>query len=804
MRSQDERRKFNILIVDDERENLHILFHTLRTEYDVAAANSGKMALEKIEREKPDLILLDIVMPDMDGYEVLSRLKENNETREIPVIFITGLSNPEDETKALFLGAVDYISKPFNASVVRARVKTHLQIAKQMRMIERVGMIDALTEIPNRRRFDRQLEIDWAHAIREQTPISLLMIDIDDFKAYNDTHGHPAGDALLQTLAGTVTACVRRPHDLFARIGGEEFAVLLPATDMTGAAAVGESIRAAIEALNIPGGLDLRRPVTVSVGAESVVPGRGVNSADFIARCDKKLYAAKRTGKNKLICYADDLPSAAESGTTNRTQSIVPTKTLRNLLNALDTYMFVSNMETDAILFVNDKMKERFQLGDNVIGQPCNRVMNQCMEERCEFCVKQKLLERPDDDLKLETLVYLSGRHYKKIDQSIDWIDNQKVHLQYFIDVTELKQTETQLRLAYDLINSSPQYISYIDTEGNYEIMNPATYEITGYSHDELMAGGVHILYDEDTRRRIADEIIPAITERGNYEYEIPITRKNGEVRVMAFSSFSVASDSNKHGCIATDITKQKRLEQEISAAKAKLEFLINTAPVAYGLSADGVVLEANEYAKKHLGITPGKKTASFYVDYKERETLFDLRRTGNSQTGGIIRFYMPDGGIHRFFANYSILTQDGIETCVFWAVDVEREEAQRDMLWQAHENLQTALDFLPLPNFVIDGEKGTIIYIGGGAINLFKVESPEAVYGRSVGVFMPEVQPDGTNSSDKINVLNGIERADSLELVCLKANGETFNALVTACAIEYKGVRSTLCVIQDLTADRS
>lgn len=154
-------RNFTILIVDDERSNIVVLSHILRPSYVVLAAKDGPTAIDIAKSKNPDLILLDIVMPGMSGFEVLAELKKNNLTMNIPVIFITGIDNNESEEKGLSLGAVDYITKPFHNSIVKLRVKTHQKIIEQMHTIERLGMIDALTNIPNRRSFDNQLSVEW-------------------------------------------------------------------------------------------------------------------------------------------------------------------------------------------------------------------------------------------------------------------------------------------------------------------------------------------------------------------------------------------------------------------------------------------------------------------------------------------------------------------------------------------------------------------------------------------------------------------------------------------------------------------
>lgn len=238
-----DKNEFSILVVDDDRSNLDVLSFILKPQYTVQVAKSGLSALKRAQEQQPDLILLDVLMPDMNGFEVLAELKASDSTRHIPVIFITGLGRAEDEERGFLLGAVDYIVKPFKASTIKARVRTHMRIVKQIRTIERLCLIDGLTDIPNRRSLDQHLETEWNSARREKTPLSLLIVDVDRFKNFNDTHGHPQGDVLLQSLAQTLLSVLKRPRDFAARMGGEEFAVLLPDTMLPGALAIAEELR---------------------------------------------------------------------------------------------------------------------------------------------------------------------------------------------------------------------------------------------------------------------------------------------------------------------------------------------------------------------------------------------------------------------------------------------------------------------------------------------------------------------------------------------------------------------------------
>ena len=291
--------RLSILIVDDEPSNLIALNKILASEFDIYMAKNGATAIRLAARDKPDLILLDILLPDQDGFEVLRQLKECDETRGIPVIFISIKIDDEDEERGFELGAVDYIKKPFRSTIVRARVNTHMQIVRQLRKNEKLGMTDPLTDIPNRRCFDERLVIEWKRAIREKKPLSFLMMDLDYFKDYNDTFGHQQGDTLLKVVSRIFVGAARRASDLAARLGGEEFGVLLPDTTLDNALLVAETIRQHIEEAHVPtADGQTWTSTTISIGAASIVPTVKDSCDDFIAKADERLYAAKAAGRN--------------------------------------------------------------------------------------------------------------------------------------------------------------------------------------------------------------------------------------------------------------------------------------------------------------------------------------------------------------------------------------------------------------------------------------------------------------------------------------------------------------------------
>jgi len=296
-----EDNRFKIMIVEDSKLNQELLRRILEKDYRLIFVQTGLEALENVKTEHPDLILLDIVLPGIDGFEVLRQLKKCDTSRSIPVIIISGRSKPDEEVKGLKTGAVDYITKPFNEVVVKARVETHERILKQMRIIEEYGLIDTLTNIPNRRQFDQHVAREWNRAIRDKKSISLLMIDVDHFKIYNDTYGHQQGDVALQKAASTIASSLKRKIDIAARWGGEEFAVLLPNTGLEGAKLVAEVIRQNIESTLIPGSFDdSHHNITVSIGAAHVQPDNNSSISDLILQADRALYKAKDLGRNRV------------------------------------------------------------------------------------------------------------------------------------------------------------------------------------------------------------------------------------------------------------------------------------------------------------------------------------------------------------------------------------------------------------------------------------------------------------------------------------------------------------------------
>lgn len=294
-----------VLIADDDPINRQLLAELLKPEYTVLLAKNGEQALERAARHAPDLLLLDVMMPDMNGFEVLRRLRADPATAQLAVIFISGLDRPEDEANGLKLGAADYIAKPFNATVVMARVALHLQMVRQRRMLERLANVDGLTELANRRRFDEVYAQEWARARRSGAPLSIALLDIDAFKQYNDHYGHPAGDRALRAVARVARAALRRPADLAARYGGEELVLVLPDTGAGEACRVVDVLCTALAGLQLAHAASAVAPVlTVSVGGATLGTHGEESAAALFEAADSHLYRAKQEGRNRMIWRA--------------------------------------------------------------------------------------------------------------------------------------------------------------------------------------------------------------------------------------------------------------------------------------------------------------------------------------------------------------------------------------------------------------------------------------------------------------------------------------------------------------------
>ncbi|WP_448561383.1 GGDEF domain-containing response regulator [Trichothermofontia sp.] len=323
--------KGNILIVDDTPENLRLLSSMLsRHGYEVRSVINGQMALMGVRADPPDLILLDINMPHLTGYEVCQQLKNDEATADIPIVFISALDDVLDKVKAFTIGGADYITKPFQLEEVLARVNNQLAVRRLQQLLkakneqlqreiqehqqakvalqaanqqlQHLATTDELTQVANRRYFYHYLQEQWQALAQAQQPLSLILCDVDHFKTFNDTYGHLAGDECLRHIAQAIRTTLKRKSDLVGRYGGEEFILLLPSTDAMGAFEVATSVLSAIRALKIKHeGTSTTGYVTVSLGVSSAIPNLDNSPESLIKVADTALYAAKAQGRNCVM-----------------------------------------------------------------------------------------------------------------------------------------------------------------------------------------------------------------------------------------------------------------------------------------------------------------------------------------------------------------------------------------------------------------------------------------------------------------------------------------------------------------------
>lgn len=299
---ENPEKRQRVLIVDDSQVNTKLLEMALSENFNTQIANSGKEALSVANSDNPpDLILLDIMMPEMNGYEVCKILHQEQKTKDIPVIFLTALNESENVEYGLKLGAIDYITKPFSIPIVKAKIKNHLALKYYQDILKINTDVDQLTQIANRRRFDEMLAIESKKAKRTGSFLTVLLIDIDHFKLYNDTYGHLEGDECLRQVAYALKTSLKRPGDLAARWGGEEFTCLLPDTDARAAAGVGEKLRKVIMNLGIYNKKSpVKNVVTVSIGVVTSIPEDHTSYDKLLKQADEALYQAKESGRNRI------------------------------------------------------------------------------------------------------------------------------------------------------------------------------------------------------------------------------------------------------------------------------------------------------------------------------------------------------------------------------------------------------------------------------------------------------------------------------------------------------------------------
>ena len=335
--------RVKILIVDDLKEN-HLVMESvlIDPELDIIKAMSGEEALSLCLEHDFAVIFMDVQMPGMDGFETAELLRSIEKTKLIPIIFVTAISK---EQKSIFkgyeVGAIDYLPKPIDPIILRSKARVFKEMYQQRQIIEKqvleleerlnelskvqiekdhlesLSMLDSLTNLYNRRGLDKYYQMHWGNCLRYQIPCAVIMIDIDDFKQYNDNYGHTRGDEILRQVAEILKASIYRAEDFVGRYGGEEFMVVMPNVGLRGAERVAQRMMDNIQLAKIPHRYSqVDQIVTVSLGVAAVVPASGMPAVELVEIADKQLYAAKHNGKNQyaslgnyedsVLCYCED------------------------------------------------------------------------------------------------------------------------------------------------------------------------------------------------------------------------------------------------------------------------------------------------------------------------------------------------------------------------------------------------------------------------------------------------------------------------------------------------------------------
>lgn len=290
-----------ILIIEDSRAQAEYLNSILATDYEVAICLTGEEGFRMAKSEAFSLIFLDIIMPDVDGFTLLKNLQEAILTKYTPVILVSGLADVQHEEKGLTLGAVDYITKPFSPVIVRARANIHIKLHHYQMQFMQQAMVDQLTGVANRRRYEDDSVMKWREAVRLGLSFSVCIFDIDKFKVYNDTFGHPAGDKVIASVAKTASSFLQRSTDFFGRYGGEEFVAIMIGNDARSAFEFMQTVRQAVEDLRIPHDPSVSQWVTMSIGGVTLIPKDSDSYDRYLKIADSMLYNAKRGGRNMVV-----------------------------------------------------------------------------------------------------------------------------------------------------------------------------------------------------------------------------------------------------------------------------------------------------------------------------------------------------------------------------------------------------------------------------------------------------------------------------------------------------------------------
>ncbi|MBF0609141.1 MAG: diguanylate cyclase [Candidatus Magnetobacterium sp. LHC-1] len=599
----------SILIVDDSTDMLRLLQVFLKSAgyTDILFAESAQQAFEVLgvadagSHSAPpgvELILMDIMMPAINGIDACARIKSHEHLRDIPIIMVSGVTEATSLQAAFNAGAVDYVTKPVNKIELVTRVRTVMklkdefdnrkarqeelvelnkQLTEKNKLLNKLSSIDFLTNIANRRTFEQILETEWRRSLRNASPLSALMIDIDFFKRYNDTYGHMAGDECITSVAKALQETLKRPADIVARYGGEEFVVLLPDSGIYGAVSVGEAMRRRVQQLAMPHvNSEAANIVTVSIGAASVVPEMDTAMVDLITSADKALYEAKHEGRNRVKAYV------ATETEANVPQPPAPKQYEHRARNDLSQAILdglainVAVLDRDGVIVSVNRSWQEYAVrqdascllgiteGANYV-EKCSATQQRCKQysmpasEGVEAVFSGQTQRFEFEYRCSDNMWFLM--HAVPLDR-----EEGGVVISYF-DITRLKGAEAEIKTLYAVVDESINIIYITDKDARIQYVNKTFEQITGYTKAEVIGTTPHLLSSGQTTHEQYEGLWNTISAGKTWRGIFKNKKKNGEffwINGLVSVIKNDAGEITNYLAIQEDITDKMKSKQTI------------------------------------------------------------------------------------------------------------------------------------------------------------------------------------------------------------------------------------------------
>ncbi|KJU83855.1 diguanylate cyclase/phosphodiesterase with PAS/PAC sensor(s) [Candidatus Magnetobacterium bavaricum] len=600
----------SILIVDDSADMLKLLKVFLKTAgyTDILFAESAQQAFERLGINGPagsdvppavDLILMDIMMPGINGIEACAQIKSHTHLQDIPIIMVSAITEAKSLQAAFNAGAVDYITKPVDKIELVTRLKTVLklkaefdsrkarekelvglnkQLTEKNKLLNQLSSIDFLTNIANRRTFEQILDSEYKRGVRNASPLSALMIDIDSFKDYNDTYGHNAGDECIRAVAGTLQETLKRPADIVARYGGEEFVVLLPDTGIDGAIGVAEAMRARVQQLAIPHEKSkAANTVTVSIGAASAVPSKNIPIAALIISADNALYDAKHDGRNRVKAYLKtdvNMDATHKKDIPSPTQRRAGKELSQAVLDCLAINVAVLDRD-GGVISVNQPWRDyairqdescllSINAGANYI-EKCSTIEGHCTQYGMTASAGVSAVL--NGQMQRFECEYLCKENTWFLLQAVplDGKDGSVV-VSYF-DITRLKGAEAEIKTLYAAVDESINIIYITDKNARIQYVNKTFEQVTGYTKAEVTGTTPHILSSGQTMQEQYKGLWNTITTGKTWRGIFKNKKKNGEffwINGLISVIKNDAGEITNYLAIQEDITDKMKSRQTI------------------------------------------------------------------------------------------------------------------------------------------------------------------------------------------------------------------------------------------------